>query len=66
MENNKESKCIRIGTKKIKMFDRIVQTLMNVMHVPGLRTNFISLGALDSKSCKCIVASGVMKVVGEQ
>ena len=48
---------------KVKMFDGSVQTLTNVMYVPELKKNLISLGTLDSKGCKCIVAGGVMKVV---
>lgn len=46
MANNAESKCIGMGTMKIKMFDRIVRTLMNLMHVPNLKRDFISLKGL--------------------
>ena len=48
---------------KIQMFDGIVRTLTDVIHVLGLQRNAVSLGTLDSKGCKCIVAGGVMKVV---
>lgn len=63
MSNNVESKCIGIGMVKIKMFVGIVRTLMHVMHFPDLRRKLISLGALDSKGCKCNIASGDMNVI---
>ena len=63
MANNAECKSIGKGTVKIKMFNGVVQTLTNVIHVPDLKKNLISLGTLDSKGCKCIVAGGVVKVV---
>lgn len=63
MGNNEECKSIGKGTMKVKMFDGSVLTLTNVMYVPELKKNLISLGTLDSKGCKCIVAGGVMKMV---
>lgn len=42
MANNAECKSIGKGTMKIKMFDGVVQTLKNVMHVPYLKKNLIS------------------------
>lgn len=36
MENNAESKCIGMRMVKIKMFDGIVRSLTNVMHVLDL------------------------------
>ena len=44
--NNAESKCIGMGTMKIKMFDGIIRTLMNLMRVLNLKRDFISLGGL--------------------
>lgn len=38
---------------------------MDVMHVSSLKINLISLGAIDSKGCKCNIEGGVVKVVNE-
>lgn len=45
------------------MFDKIIQTLTYVMHIPCLQINLISLGVLESKGCMCTVAGGVVNVV---
>ena len=45
------------------MYDGIVRTLAEVRHVPDLKKNLISLGALDSDGCKFSAEGGVMKVV---
>lgn len=37
--------------------------IMDVIHVLGFQINLISLGALDFKGFKCIIAGGVAKVV---
>ena len=63
MGNDAVCKTIGIGTIKIKMFDRIVRTLADVRHIPELRKNLISLGALDSNGCKYIAEGGVLKVI---
>lgn len=46
MANNVECRSIGKGRMKIKMFDGVVQTLTNVMHVPDLKKelNFLYLG----------------------
>lgn len=38
-----------VGSIHIKMHDGVVRVLTNVRHVPKLKRNFISLGALDAK-----------------
>lgn len=45
------------------MFDKIIRTLSDVMHIPGLQINLISLGVLESKGCMCTVPGGVVNVV---
>lgn len=62
MGNNAELTSIRIGRG---VFDLIIWTLMDVMHVPCLQRNLTSLGALHSKDSKCTIAGGVMNVVKE-
>lgn len=39
---------------KIKTYDRIVQTLTNMMHVPELSKKLISTKALDSKVARTL------------
>lgn len=61
MGNNAKLTSIGIGTVTIRMFDGIVWTLTDVMHVSGLQRNLISLSALDSKGCECTIAGRVVK-----
>ena len=63
MGNNVACKTVGIGTVKIKMYDGIVRMLVEVRHVPNLKKNLISLGALDSDGYKFSAEGGVMKVV---
>lgn len=63
MGNNVECKSISKGTVNLMMHDGIVRTLTDIMHVPNLKRNLISLGTLDSKGCKFSAISGVIKVV---
>ena len=42
----------------MRMFDRQVRTLMNVRHVPDLKKNLLSLGALEGLGYKF---SGMME-----
>jgi hypothetical protein len=46
----------------IKMFDGIVRTLIEVLHVPTMSRNLISLSTLDVKGYKYCNGDGVMKV----
>jgi len=62
MGNDAVCKAIGIGTVKIKMFDGVVRVLGNVRHVPELRKNLISLGALDSAGCMYTAQGGAMKI----
>ena len=50
------------GTIRIKMFDGTVRMLVDVMHVPDLKMNLISLSTLDSKGYKYIGEGGALKV----
>ncbi|VFR03569.1 unnamed protein product [Cuscuta campestris] len=62
MANGARSKIAGVGTVQVRMFDGMVRTLTGVKHVPGLKENLISLGALDSKGCRIFVQSGVLKI----
>ena len=48
MGNDSNSKVIKIGIVKVKIFDGVVRALSNVKHVPKLRKSLISLGVLDN------------------
>jgi hypothetical protein len=54
MGNDMACKIVGIRTIKIKMHDGIVRTLTEVRHVPGLKKNLISTGALDTIGCKIV------------
>ena len=60
--NNASCKIACIGMVIIKMFDRVVRILDNVIHVPNLKRNLISLSTLDSKGYKYTGEGGVLKV----
>ncbi|KAG8478589.1 hypothetical protein CXB51_028432 [Gossypium anomalum] len=53
---------IGVGTIKVKMFDGVVRTLSDVLHVPELKRNLISLSTLDSKGYRHTAESGVLKI----
>ena len=44
LENNAVCKVVGVGTIKVKMFDNVVRTLMDVRHVPDLQNNLILMG----------------------
>ena len=48
---------------KIQMFDGIVRTLTDVIHVLGLQRNAVSLGTLDFKGHKCTIAGEIVKAI---
>ena len=55
-------KIVGVGSVKIKMFDRVIITLIDVRHLFELKTNLISLGVLESCGHKFTGLSGVLKV----
>ena len=62
MGNNHACKAIGIGSIQIKMYDEVVRTLTDVRHIPTLKRDLLSLGALDSNDCKFVGEGGVLKV----
>ena len=60
--NNMPCKIIGIGLIKIRMHDDIVRTLSNVLHVPDLKKNLISLGTLGSNGYKFTAECRVLRV----
>jgi len=51
-----------IGTVFITIFDRIVQKLKKVRHVPQLKRNLISVGALKTLGLVVFIRDGVLKM----
>ncbi|VFQ94795.1 unnamed protein product [Cuscuta campestris] len=62
MANGARSKIAGVGTVQVRMFDGVVRTLSGVKHVPGLKGNLISLGALDSEGYRIFAQGGVLKI----
>jgi hypothetical protein len=60
MGNNMPCRIVGVGTVKVRMYDGIVRTLLGVRHVPDLRRNLVSLGALDSVGWKYTAEGGVL------
>lgn len=63
MGNDATVKTVGIGNIKVKMFDGKVRTLTNVRHVPDLKKNLVSLGALTANGCKFVGEGTDLKVV---
>ncbi len=63
MGNDASCKVVGIGNIKIRMFDGVVRTLCDVRHIPDLKKNLISLGALDSNGFSFKSEGGAMKVL---
>ena len=62
MVNDIVCKTIGIGNIHMRMFDGQVQTLTNVRHVPDLKKNLLSLGALKARGYKFSGADGAINV----
>ncbi|VFQ60637.1 unnamed protein product [Cuscuta campestris] len=62
MANGARRKIAGVGTVQVRMFDGVVRTLTGVKHVPGLKGNVISLGALDSEGYRIFAKGGVLKI----
>ena len=62
MGNDAVCKTVDIGNICMRMFDGHVRTLTNVYHIPDLRKNLLSLGALEARGYKFSGADGGIKV----
>jgi len=62
MGNDAQCKVAGIGTIQIKTNDGVVRTLTNVLYIPDLKQNLISLGTLESLGCKYSAEGGVLKL----
>ena len=62
MGNDVVCKTVGIGNICMSMFDGQVRTLTNVQHVPDLKKNLLTFGALEARGYKCSGADGEIKV----
>src|SRR3954464_14589736 len=62
MGNDAACNIIGIGNIRMRMFDGQVRTLSNVRHVPDMRKNLLSLGALEAQGFRFSGEGGVIKV----
>jgi len=60
--NDAQCDVVSVGTIRIKTHYGIVRTLSNVHHIPGLKHNLISLGALETNGRKYSAKGGVLKI----
>lgn len=63
MGNDQDCRTKGIGTIRLKMHDGAIRILEDVRYVPDLTKNLMSVGVLDSKSCRVTVEGGFLKVV---
>lgn len=62
MENNASCTTVGIVSIRIKMFDGVVKTLIEVRHLQELKRNLISLGVFDYSGYKFSCQGRVLKV----
>jgi hypothetical protein len=60
MGNGIRCKTVGVGSIRIRMFDGIVRELTDVIYVPELKSNLISLGVLDYCGYKYTGQGGVL------
>ena len=65
MGNNTPRKYVGIGSVQINMHDGVVKTLTKVCHVPKLKKNLVSVGAIDLIGFSCWVKGGVIHIRGK-
>ncbi|MGV7343109.1 hypothetical protein PJI17_30885, partial [Mycobacterium kansasii] len=62
MGNGFACNVVAVGMVRIRMFDGVKRTLIDVRHVPDLKQNLISLGVLEAKGCKYTGIDSALKV----
>ena len=60
MSNDSCSKVIGVGTIKVRMFDNVVRSLIDVKYIPKLKRSLIYLGALDIPSYDFYAKNSIM------
>ncbi|XP_058085240.1 probable glutamate carboxypeptidase PLA3 isoform X2 [Magnolia sinica] len=62
MGNDNACNVVDVGRVRIKMFDGMEGTLIEVRHIPNLKKNLISLSAIEAIGCKFTGVNSVLKV----
>ena len=62
MGNNTTCKVVGIGTVRIKMYDGIVRTMIDVRHMPDLAKNLLSLSTFDCQGYNYTGGGGVLRI----
>ena len=62
MDNEASCPILGVGDVKFIMFNGVVRTLTEVLYVPGMNRNLISLSILDKEGFRCIGEGRVLKV----
>ena len=62
MGNDTACKVVGIDMVKVKMYGRIILTFSNMRHVPTLKKNLISLGALDANGYTYSLSGDKLKI----
>lgn len=60
--NNTECEIMGIGSVKIKTHNGMIRTLSGVRHIPLLKRNLVSLGALEGNGCKFLGRRGTLQI----
>ena len=63
MRNDAVCKTVGISNIRMRVLDRQIRTLTNVRHIPDLKKNLLSLGALEARGYKFSGADRGIKVV---
>ena len=63
MGNDSVCQIVGIGDVRMTMYDGQERTLSNVRHVPDLKKNLLSLGALEAQGCRFIGEGGGVTVI---
>ncbi|XP_057518372.1 uncharacterized protein LOC130799287 [Amaranthus tricolor] len=61
MDNEASCPILGVGDVKFIMFNGVVRTLTEVLYVPGMNRNLISLSILDKEGFRCIGEGRVLK-----
>ncbi|KAK8954443.1 hypothetical protein KSP39_PZI002550 [Platanthera zijinensis] len=62
MDNDKTCRTIGVESILVRMHDGAVRELTEVRHVPDIRKNLLSVGALEAKGYKIVIEEGVLKI----
>ena len=62
--NDSVCRIVNVGKVRMMMHDGHERTLSNVRHIPDLKKNLLSLGALEAQGCRFIGEGGESSSAG--